>query len=149
MSSTKGEKKDKIAEIPMEVNKNSDVTEEDPEITARIKLFSETLSGSHAAISRELGMSSGYFLQVVKGKRVSARMLKALVVIKKLNPTWLFTGVGNMRLLSAEEEQDKDEKIAFLERLVEDLKNRVETQEKMIQLLQTENNRLYKRYSDS
>ncbi|MBF0280393.1 MAG: helix-turn-helix transcriptional regulator [SAR324 cluster bacterium] len=88
---------------------------EDTEISQRLKEFVKENGGNVSAIARDCDLTIGHLGDIIRGaKRISASVLRALAEKKDLNPTWLFTGAGNMFLGSKSSMPDKTAESANL-----------------------------------
>lgn len=120
---------------------------------SRIKQYIDYKGITVSSLEREAGMSNGSFASQLKNNKTIGvdKLENILRVFPEINPTWLLTGEGAM-IVEREENftresdedfadhskerlyerliEEKDERIRDLQRIIDDLRNQLELQEK-------------------
>lgn len=120
---------------------------------SRIKKYIDYKGITVSLLEREAGMSNGSFASQLKNNKTIGvdKLENILKVYPEINPTWLLTGEGAMlkeseENFSRESDEDfsdhskerlyerliaeKEERIKDLQRIIDDLRNQLEQQEK-------------------
>lgn len=120
---------------------------------SRIKKYIDYKGITVSLLEREAGMSNGSFASQLKNNKTIGvdKLENILKVFPEINPTWLLTGEGTMlkeseENFSRESDEDfadhskerlyerliaeKEERIKDLQRIIDDLRNQLEQQEK-------------------
>lgn len=117
--------------------------------TERLKIFRKSLNLTQIQFCKTLGLQQGSYSDIERGKSFPTfKTIKDLIQKHQLNPLWLFTGLGDMRLddksvnfamEDAAQYGQRDSEVTLLLQQINSLKGENEALKKLVALYEAKN----------